>query len=71
MQSHPKWGSSSSVPSGYSIDRATIRQKKTGRPVRFEVTDQSRQAIDEYLRLTGRKSGQFLLPVATTVARAA
>ena len=48
------------APSGYSMDRATIRQKKTGRPVRFEVTDQARQAIDEYLRLTGRKAGQFL-----------
>jgi integrase len=48
------------APSGYSMDRATIRQKKTGRPVRFEVTDQTRQALDEYLRLTGRKSGQFL-----------
>ena len=33
------------APSGYSMDRATIRQKKTGRPVRFEVTDQSRQAM--------------------------
>ena len=48
------------APSGYSMDRATVRQKKTGRPVRFELTDQSRQAIDEYLRLTGRKAGQFL-----------
>lgn len=48
------------APSGYSTDRATIRQKKTGRPVRFELTDQTRQAIDEYLRLTGRKPGQFL-----------
>ena len=48
------------APSGYSMDRATIRQKKTGRPVRFELTDQTRQAIDEYLRLTGRKAGQFL-----------
>jgi len=49
------------APSGYSMDRATIRQKKTGRPVRFELTDQTRQAIDEYLRLTGRKQpGQFL-----------
>ena len=47
-------------PSGYSMDRATIRQKKTGRPVRFELTDQSRHAIDDYLRLTGRKAGQFL-----------
>ena len=48
------------APSGYSMDRATVRQKKTGRPVRFELTDQARQAIDEYLRLTGRKAGQFL-----------
>ena len=48
------------APSGYAMDRATIRQKKTGRPVRFELTDQTRQAIDEYLRLTGRKAGQFL-----------
>lgn len=35
------------APSGASIDRATVRQKKTGRPVRFELTDQTRQAIDE------------------------
>jgi integrase len=48
------------APSGYSLDRATIRQKKTGRPVRFELTDQTRLAIDEYLHLTGRKPGQFL-----------
>lgn len=48
------------VPNGYSMDRATIRQKKTGRPVRFELTDQTRQAIDEYLRITGRKPSQFL-----------
>lgn len=42
------------------MDRATIRQRKTGRPVRFELTDQTRLAIDEYLRLTARKSGQIL-----------
>ena len=48
------------APSGYATDRATIRQKKTGRPVRFELTDQTRAAIDDYLRMTGRKSGQFL-----------
>jgi len=48
------------APSGYAMDRATIRQKKTGRPVRFELTDQTRMAIDEYLRLTERKPGQFL-----------
>ena len=48
------------APSGYAMDRATIRQKKTSRPVRFELTDQTRLAVDEYLRLTGRKAGQYL-----------
>ncbi len=48
------------APSGYAMDRATIRQKKTGRPVRFELTDQTQLAIDAYLRLSGRKSGQLL-----------
>jgi integrase len=28
--------------------------------VRFELTDQTRLSLDEYLRLTGKKSGQFL-----------
>ena len=50
------------APSGYALDRATVRQKKTGRPVRFELTDQTRQAIDEYLRQSGLKPGGFLFP---------
>src|SRR5262244_2811694 len=33
------------APHGYTIDRATVRQKKTGILVRFEVTEQSRQAV--------------------------
>ncbi len=45
------------APSGYAMDRATIRQKKTSRPLLFELTDQTRQAIDEYLRLTVRAAG--------------
>ncbi len=48
------------APSSYAMDRATVRQSKTGRPVRFELTEHTRMAIDEYLRLTERKSGQFL-----------
>lgn len=48
------------APSGYALDRATVRQKKTGRPVRFELTEQTRLAIDEYLRESGRRPGQFL-----------
>src|SRR6516164_11854381 len=28
------------APNGYTLDRAIVRQKKTGRPVRFELTDE-------------------------------
>src|SRR6516164_4930082 len=48
------------APNGYAADRATIRQKKTGQPVRFELSEQTRQAVDEYLRSSGKKSGQFI-----------
>jgi integrase len=47
------------APNGYAIERATIRQKKTGRSVRFEVTEQTRQAVDDYLRAANRKRGDF------------
>ena len=60
------------APQGYAIDRATIRQRKTGRPVKFEITEQSRQAIDNLqatLRLApsdylfnGRRRGCHLTP---------
>jgi integrase len=48
------------APNGYAIDRAIVRQRKTGRPVKFELTDQTRQAVDDYLRAAGKKSGEFL-----------
>jgi len=48
------------APHGYAVDRATVRQKKTGIPVRFEITEQTRQAVDDYLRTFGKKSGEFL-----------
>src|ERR1700752_2082343 len=48
------------APSGYAFDRATVRQKKTGQPVRFEMTEQTRQAGDDYIRATGKKPGDFL-----------
>src|SRR5438067_11481560 len=50
------------APNGYSVERATIRQKKTGQPVRFELTEQTRQAVDEYLRTFTRKPYEFLFP---------
>jgi integrase len=45
---------------GYTADRATVRQKKTGRPVRFELSEQTRQAVDDYLRATGKRPGEFM-----------
>jgi integrase len=44
------------------LERATVRQKKTGQPVRFELTEQTRQALDEYMSAAGRKPGQLLFP---------
>lgn len=34
------------APRGYAIDRATVRQRKTGHPVKFEITEQTRHAVD-------------------------
>lgn len=48
------------APSGYAAHRASVRQKKTGRPVKFELTEATRQALDDYLRATGKKPGDRL-----------
>jgi integrase len=47
------------APKGYAVERATVRQKKTGQPVRFELTEQTRQAIDEYLSATSGSPVNF------------
>ena len=48
------------APHGYAIDRATVRQRKTGRPVKFEITEHTRQAIDVYLASQRKKPGDYL-----------
>jgi integrase len=50
------------APNGYAVDRATVRQSKTGRPVRFELTEVTRNSLDDYLRAMGRGPGQCLFP---------
>jgi integrase len=45
---------------GYTADRATVRQKKTRRPVRFELSEQTRQAVDDYLKAANKRPGEFL-----------
>jgi integrase len=48
------------APSGYAVDRATVRQKKTGQPVRFELAEQTRQAVDDYVRAAAKKPSEFM-----------
>ena len=48
------------APHGHAVDRATVRQKKTGQPVRFEMTEQTREAVDSYIAAANKKPGEFL-----------
>jgi integrase len=50
------------APNGYSLDRATVRQKKTGQPVKFELTEQTRRAVDDYVRDAGKRPGEYMFP---------
>ena len=43
-------------------DRATVVQKKTGRPVQFEITEQARSAIGEWLAAFDTRRGRYLFP---------
>ena len=52
------------APHGYTVDRATIRQRKTGRPVKFEITEQTRQAIDDHLAATRSAPERLSIPRA-------
>ena len=45
------------APHGHAVDRATVRQKKTGQPVRFEMTEQTREAVDSYIGAASKKPG--------------
>src|SRR5689334_25385793 len=49
--------------SGSAIrDRATIIQKKTKRPVQFEVTEQTKVALAAWLPSVKRTGGSYLFP---------
>jgi integrase len=45
---------------GRAISRATVIQQKTGMPVRFELTDETRNAVDAWIANAGLASGAFL-----------
>src|SRR5215468_10176924 len=40
-------------------DRATVIQQKTGRPVQFEITEQTRAAVDEWLAALDARKGRY------------
>jgi integrase len=50
------------APHGMTVDRVTVRQRKTGHPVRFEISEQTREAVDDYIRSAPRRAGEFLFP---------
>ena len=43
-------------------DRTTVIQRKTGRPVQFEITEQTRAAIRDWLTSTALRDAQHLFP---------
>jgi integrase len=47
---------------GQVRDRTTVIQKKTNRPVQFEITEQTRAAIRDWLASSGPRNGQYLFP---------
>lgn len=50
------------APGGAVRQRATIIQQKTGRPVPFEITEATRDALTAWLALRGRRSDDWLFP---------
>lgn len=50
------------APGGIIRDRATVIQQKTGRPVPFEITDASRDALSAWLALRGKRADDWLFP---------
>jgi integrase len=58
------------APNGYAVDRATVRQKKTGQPVRFELIELTREAVDADIKSEGDNPGPFLFVGHRASARA-
>ncbi len=47
---------------GQVQSRATVRQRKTKRPVRFEITARARKSIEDWIQLRGLSEGAYLFP---------
>jgi integrase len=53
------------APGGSLRQRATVIQQKTGRPVPFEITDATREALGAWLALRGQRADDWLFPSRT------
>ena len=47
---------------GKVLNRAMVMQRKTGHPVKFEISEQTREAIGAWIKKTGSKADGFLFP---------
>ena len=45
-----------------SPQRAMVMQQKTQRPVQFEITEQTRESLLAWIRISGRRSDDYLFP---------
>ena len=48
------------APYGNIRSRATVRQRKTGRALQFEMTEATRQAVDHRVRLSRKQAQDYL-----------
>jgi integrase len=53
------------APRGYAVDRASIQQRKTCQPVKFEITEQTKLAIDAHLAVPPSIGDRFVFPGKT------
>jgi site-specific recombinase XerC len=49
-------------PAGHVKDRSAVTQSKTGRPVRFEITDTTRQSLEQWIADPEMVGSEFLWP---------
>jgi site-specific recombinase XerC len=47
---------------GHVAARATVTQQKTHRPVQFEITEQTRESVDGWIRLHRLRPSDYLFP---------
>jgi len=54
------------APTGYTVERATVRQRKTGRPIKFELIEQTGKRSKTICGRLARSPANFCLQAADT-----